>query len=409
MNGGTYLGEQILQSSTIDSIMTPQIPSLDPTQGLFWYKLYLGGRWLWGHEGSNLGAMTYMGFSPDENTGVIVFSNTADYIGYQIVDLLFDYASDSIPCSCLPEGITFNTQEQIDNFQTNYPGCAEIEGDVIISDNYSGSITNLNGLNVLTSIEGYFNIYFTNNLTSLGDMNNLISIGGHLWIGYNSLTSLNGLENLTIIGNHLSIGMNNTLVNLNGLENLTSIGSNLWIGYNNSLINLNGLENVASIGGFFWIENNVELVNLSGLENIDAGSIDSLLINNNAVLSNCDVQSICDYLASPNGTISIHDNAIGCNSPEEVEEHCFTDIDEVKIENGLTIIPNPSNNKITISLPAICGNTQLSIFNVSGEKVMERQLTDNETQIDISALPRGVYFVRLQNEKMVEVGKIIKQ
>jgi len=41
MNGGTYLGEQILQSSTIDSIMTPQIPSLDPTQGLFWYKLYL--------------------------------------------------------------------------------------------------------------------------------------------------------------------------------------------------------------------------------------------------------------------------------------------------------------------------------------------------------------------------------
>ena len=29
---------------------------------------------------------------------------------------------------CLPEGITFTTQEQIDNFQTNYPGCTEIEG-----------------------------------------------------------------------------------------------------------------------------------------------------------------------------------------------------------------------------------------------------------------------------------------
>jgi hypothetical protein len=31
---------------------------------------------------------------------------------------------------CLPEGITFTTQEQIDNFQTNYPGYTEIEGDV---------------------------------------------------------------------------------------------------------------------------------------------------------------------------------------------------------------------------------------------------------------------------------------
>ncbi len=32
---------------------------------------------------------------------------------------------------CLPEGIAFETQEQIDNFQTNYPECTEIEGDVI--------------------------------------------------------------------------------------------------------------------------------------------------------------------------------------------------------------------------------------------------------------------------------------
>jgi hypothetical protein len=34
---------------------------------------------------------------------------------------------------CLPEGITFTTQEQIDNFQANYPGCTEIEGDVNIN------------------------------------------------------------------------------------------------------------------------------------------------------------------------------------------------------------------------------------------------------------------------------------
>jgi hypothetical protein len=75
----------------------------------------------------------------------------------------------------------------------------------------------------------------------------------------------------------------------------------------------------------------------------------------------------------------------------------------------MNLFPNPAKNKITISSSAIIGVTQLSIFNVSGEKVMERKLTDNETQIDISALPRGVYFVRLQNEKMVEVGKMVKE
>jgi len=42
---------------------------------------------------------------------------------------------------CLPEGITFTTQAQIDSFPINYPGCTEIEGDVgIVGDD----IYNLN-------------------------------------------------------------------------------------------------------------------------------------------------------------------------------------------------------------------------------------------------------------------------
>jgi len=53
---------------------------------------------------------------------------------------------------CLPEGIEFNTQEQIDNFQTNYPGCTEIMGTVLIEGN---NITNLDGLNGITAIGGY--------------------------------------------------------------------------------------------------------------------------------------------------------------------------------------------------------------------------------------------------------------
>lgn len=53
---------------------------------------------------------------------------------------------------CLPEGMTFNTQEQIDDFQINYPGCTEIMGTVLIEGN---NITNLDGLNVITSVGGY--------------------------------------------------------------------------------------------------------------------------------------------------------------------------------------------------------------------------------------------------------------
>ena len=56
---------------------------------------------------------------------------------------------------CLPEGITFSGQEEIDNFQTNYPGCTEIEGDVLIWD-YGTGVNNLIGLSVINKMAEIF-------------------------------------------------------------------------------------------------------------------------------------------------------------------------------------------------------------------------------------------------------------
>jgi hypothetical protein len=48
-------------------------------------------------------------------------------------------------------------------------------------------------------------------------------------------------------------------------------------------------------------------------------------------------------------------------------------------------------------------------MNLNGEEVLTINLLKPKTQIDISALPGGVYFVRLTNDKTVEVGKFVKQ
>ncbi len=45
-------------------------------------------------------------------------------------------------------------------------------------------------------------------------------------------------------------------------------------------------------------------------------------------------------------------------------------------DKNILVYPNPSGDKINIICSAVTGNTILSIYNVSGEKVMERQLTD---------------------------------
>jgi len=288
---------------------------------------------------------------------------------------------------CLPYGnYYFFTQADIDNFQTNYPGCTEIEGDVTIGSFDCANITNLQGLNVVTSI------------------------GGKLDLKYNDvLSSLTGLESLTFIGANFAIEYNNDLTSLSGLESLSYIGGGFYIWVNNSLTSLSGLENLTSIGGQLNINSNLILTSLTGLDNIDAGSILNLYIYQNSLLSTCDVKSICEYLANPNGTISIWANAPGCSSPEEVEIACQSGINEISAGAGISIVPNPSNDEIAIILSSFSTNKVFTIFNVNGEKVMEKLFQQPESRLDISALPRGVYFVRVQNEKMTEVTKLVKQ
>jgi len=220
---------------------------------------------------------------------------------------------------CLPEGITFTTQAQVDNFQTNYPGCTEIEGDVTIT---GSNIRNLNGLNAVASIVGNLNIWNNQKLTKLTGLHKLISIGGSLHIRSNSaLTSLTGLESLTFIEGNFRIYDNNSLTDLTGLNNLSSIGDYLHIELNHSITNLTGLENLIFIGGYLRIENNMALVSLNGLESMTSigGNIEIIY---NSSLSTCNAQWLCDYLAAPSGVVNIYKNTTGCNSIIDVAYAC---------------------------------------------------------------------------------------
>jgi hypothetical protein len=204
---------------------------------------------------------------------------------------LFHFHGNGQPC--LPQGIHFSNQFQIDSFQINYPNCSEIQGDVRISELWSGNINDLNGLSVITSIGGDLSIdsvfYLTSldglddlssiggdlklicnpKLISISKLSNLIFIGNDLIIGGNTkLTSLTGLEGITNISGMLAIGKNGKLLDLTGLNNLQSIGDRLHLNYNYNLKNFSGFDNLITIGGSFDLWSNGSLINFSGLGNL---------------------------------------------------------------------------------------------------------------------------------------------
>jgi hypothetical protein len=379
---------------------------------------------------------------------------------------------------CLPNGISFHTQESIDNFQTNYPGCSVIEGHVGINGN---DISNLNGLSVLDSIYGMLIIESNPLLKNLSGLDNLKMIGqngwGYMMISYNdslynfeglerlktikgglyvssnpslasfsgldslitigdsslemgdlaiesnfSLTNLSGLENLTWIAGNLRIGVNfvgwaqpnPNLTEISALQNLTSVGQSLIIVYCDSLISLSGLENLNTIGWMLEISFNNSLTSLTGLENIEAGSIGGLSIGGNQMLSSCAVQSICDYLVSPNGEIEIANNAPGCNSPEEVEEACLISIKDNYSEIEISISPNPVCDVAVLSLNGSNSEpAKVCIFNTTGNCLKSWQFNNQpsgtkEFFMDLRGIPAGVYFCRVHAGNEVATRKILK-
>ena len=207
--------------------------------------------------------------------------------------------------SCLPYGINIDSQIEIDSFQINFPGCTEIGGSVMISDPENNSITNLNGLSVLTSIGGYLIISGNNTLNSFSGLENLISIGGGLEINYNNmLTDISALSNVSSIGGDFQINSNNSLTSLQGLNNVISIYGFAKVFSNDVLLDLSDLNSLSSVEDLLMISGNPQITNLNGLESLTTIG-ERLIVAGNLVLENLNG---LDNLTSIGGLLFIWDN-----------------------------------------------------------------------------------------------------
>jgi len=80
------------------------------------------------------------------------------------------------------------------------------------------------------------------------------------------------------------------------------------------------------------------------------------------------------------------------------------------LDEELNISPNPSDGKILLNYSSLEKNqkTSVEVYNMIGTKVYsQNDMPINQTTIDLSALPAGVYFLNLKTENNIIVKKII--
>ncbi|MCF8347670.1 MAG: T9SS type A sorting domain-containing protein [Bacteroidales bacterium] len=269
----------------------------------------------------------------------------------------------------------------------------------------NGSLMNLNGLNGLNEVSRSMTITNHNSLTSLEGLESLKTVrqGLYIWANNALADNLNGLNNLTYVQD-LVIQENYFLQSLSGLDRLDSVGRDLNINNCNELEDLHGLESISYLGGALKVDENNALVSLSGIDSLPAESIASISITFNPMLSHCEVKSVCDYLASPNGDINVYVNSAGCNNSQEIIDACTVSTGKDREIVKLGITHHASTRMLSILNPDN-GRAQLKIYNQLGQLVISRSGFFNE--VDISTLQSGIHVAQLASEDQKIRQKLI--
>ncbi|MBC8485452.1 MAG: right-handed parallel beta-helix repeat-containing protein [Bacteroidetes bacterium] len=73
----------------------------------------------------------------------------------------------------------------------------------------------------------------------------------------------------------------------------------------------------------------------------------------------------------------------------------------------LIIYPNPGNGRFTIELEAMPQNIGVEVFNSAGSKVRSFILYKTQVSIDLTGLPKGLYFIKAKNNDFIKTEKLI--
>lgn len=306
----------------------------------------------------------------------------------------------AISQSCLPGDNYFNTQADIDNFYINNPDCTTIEGNLMIMGD---DITNLNGLQNITTFEAGFWIEDCPLLDNLSGLENVNYVGDYLELGLLPLIeSIEELSSITYVGGALDIVNMPNLTNINGFENISSSPTHLLLWYNPTLTDIEGARHLQSITTLLSIKYNALLSDISPLQNIDLSELSSLTIKENPHLSSCHINSICLALENESISFTIENNLNGCNTVEEIESACTQSISTDIEEKNFHFYPNPAQNEIIFSQIKA---KRIKIFNQLGQLSFHQE---NITKsLNISTIKAGVYFMQIEFSNSSTIDKLI--
>ncbi|MBX3163415.1 MAG: T9SS type A sorting domain-containing protein [Bacteroidetes bacterium] len=227
------------------------------------------------------------------------------------------------------------------------------------------------------------------------------------WVAITGTFTANGTEKYLVLGNFLSDEDTDTLL-INPAETWRGVGVDLYID-DVSCIEVD-LPAYAGRDTTIFLNDSVYI----GRENdfaIDTGCVWYKLPNTTAI------DTISGFWVKP--PIGTHTYVVRqeleCSSLKwdtvvvTVKEKVDTtdiNVNELRIENEkLRIYPNPTSGMLNVECEMLNGEAELQVITILGKVIKHSIVTTKHSQIDVSGLDNGIYFVNFKVEKYGNVTK----
>ena len=252
------------------------------------------------------------------------------------------------------------------------------------------------------------------------------------WAGINNGLSNFHIYSLLIDGNRIIAGSENGVVNIS-----TNNGAS-WSAFNIGSLNTK-IISLALIGNTIFAGtdgNGIFISNNNGLNWYEANNgfqypmgISSLVTNGSVIYAGTFNEGV--FLSSDNGVNWVEQNTgftLGKQivSSIKIGNYIFvslpaslwrrplselTGITETHKSKNLSLIHNPATNSLTLNLSQLQGmqNANLSIYDIQGKQLLHQNISQTQTQIDISSFAKGIYIVKVQTDKESLQSKFVKE
>jgi PKD repeat protein len=106
-------------------------------------------------------------------------------------------------------------------------------------------------------------------------------------------------------------------------------------------------------------------------------------------------------------------NSDGCGNWNVIRHYIvvidLADVKNIFSSDKIKVYPNPANNIITIETSSLNKNEDISIYSIQGELLLQQPILLAKTNVDISTLAKGLYFIKVKAEKGLAVKKFVKE